>query len=537
MNLKRLFVLGVSIFFLSGANCSAEHPKAQEYRKILSSENFYVEYDDKNIKRIVAQDNGRRMARTNLGGAYQTIVSILNPLGAVFSNEKFPEFMYAKGKFYKFLEDDFALMAEEKNLDDENLNPAEGWSTIYQSLSLPNELAIFNWHDRFHKVPPSMSEPVFVESTKKIVAGKEYDCDRYESKITNAEGSETATIIFNLCYAGGELALASSALSSNGKDYEINSIVLKKILPQVPNGGFKLNGKEKIHSAGMGDMNDLLEGPAFIGQLANQIETPAEEFVQPENNFIQADDIASQINSSGTASKVDAYQKILESGRYTIRYDNLTPSPRITNRNVVELYGKNGLAAEGNEFFLNRPLSGVVISDGEDRYEEVGYQNFFQCRLLKGGENFIFTRYPSKSGGMEYFGEKRGRVSPNPRNYMIELLSGLTFGDSNFTEMMTAITSESMKSSTQRKYKFVTSGTLSNGLTYEDFSFRDGKTVSAIRYYFDGDELKKISFASYGKDGKNVRARKCIVKILEFTAAPDQKLLSLPSGLVDSSRH
>ena len=34
------------------------------------------------------------------------------------------------------------------------------------------------------------------------------------------------------------------------------------------------------------------------------------------------------------AAKIDAYQKILESGRYTIRYDNLTPFPRVTNRDL-----------------------------------------------------------------------------------------------------------------------------------------------------------------------------------------------------------
>lgn len=256
------------MFLITGANCSAEQSKAQEYREIFSSGNFYVEYDDKNVKRIVAQIGGRRMARTNLGGSYRAIVSILNPLGAAFDNEKYPEFMYADGKFYKFIESDFALMAREDQLDDENLNPAEGWATIYQSLSLPNELAIFNWNDRFHKVPDALSEPNFVESMKKIIGGKEYDCDRYESKITNAAGNVSATIVFDLCYANGELVLAQSSLSANGREYAINNLVVKKILPGIPSGGFKLNGNEKIHAAGIGDMNDLLENPPFIGRLA-----------------------------------------------------------------------------------------------------------------------------------------------------------------------------------------------------------------------------------------------------------------------------
>lgn len=265
--MKKFLILTFLLVILT-LPADAEQPAAEQYRHILASGNFYVEYDDKNVKRIIAQDNGRRMTRTNLGGVYRTIVSILNPLGAAFNNEEYPEFMYADGKFYKFLENDFALMIREDQLDDENLNPAEGWSTIYQSLSLPNELAVFNWNDNFHKVPAALSEPVFVESTKKILGGTEYDCDRYQSKITNAAGNESATIIFNMFYADGKLALAQSALVANGKEYPINRLVVKKILPNVPSGGFKLNGNEKIHAAGSGDMNDLLENPAYIGRLA-----------------------------------------------------------------------------------------------------------------------------------------------------------------------------------------------------------------------------------------------------------------------------
>lgn len=265
--MKKILLLAL-VIFLTGSTCSAEQPKAQEYRKILSSGNFYVEYDDKDIKRIVAQDNGRRMARTNLSGSYRMIVSILNPLGAAFSNEKYPEFMYDDGKFYKFLERDFALMIRSEQLNEENLNPSEGWGTIYQSLSLPNELAVFNWHDTFYKVPDAMGEPVFVESMKKNVGGKEYDCDRYESKISNMAGGQSATIIFDMCYLNGELVLAQSALVSNNREYEINRLVVKRILPNIPSGDFKLSGKEKIHSAGIGDMNDLLENPPFIGRLS-----------------------------------------------------------------------------------------------------------------------------------------------------------------------------------------------------------------------------------------------------------------------------
>ena len=236
-------------------------------------------------------------------------------------------------------------------------------------------------------------------------------------------------------------------------------------------------------------------------------------------------------SAQAEAAKIEAYQKILESGRYTIRYENLTPAPRVTNKDVMELYGKNGLAVERNDFFLNRPLSGLIVGDGANRYEEVGYKDFFQCRLIKGGENFIFTKY-KKGGGFEYFGDKKGKVSANPRNYLVELLSGESFGDANFTEMMTAIISDSKKNSAQKKYKFVTGSKLDNGLTYEDFSAKDGESIGAIRYYFDGNALKKIAFATFDKG----KFRNCIVKILEFNSAPEQNFLSLPSGLVDTTK-
>ena len=235
--------------------------------------------------------------------------------------------------------------------------------------------------------------------------------------------------------------------------------------------------------------------------------------------------------SSVNAAKIDKYREILESGVYTIRYDNLTPAPRTTNRDVAELYGKNGLAVEKNNFFLNRPLSGIITSSGENRYEEVGYEDFFQCRLMRGGENFTFTRYKNKSGGVEYFGSKKGKVEANSRNYLLEILYGESFGDVNFTEMMNAITVD------KENYQFAKSGVLENGLNFEDFFCKRENKISAIRYYFDDDKLVKISFASYGRDksGK-VQGNKCIIKISEFSSMADENLLRLPSGFEDITK-
>ena len=234
------------------------------------------------------------------------------------------------------------------------------------------------------------------------------------------------------------------------------------------------------------------------------------------------------VSSTASAAKIDAYKEILNSKRYTIRYDNLTPVQRITNRDTAELYGKSGLIVEGNDFFLNRPLSGIVTENGDNRYEEIGYKEFFQCRLLRSGENFNFTRYTNKQGKLEYFGNKKGKVEANTRNYLTELMAGESFGDKNFTEMMNALKSD---------YKFINSGTLENNLFFEDFLAQDENKISAIRYYFDGDTLVKISFASYSKNERGeVSGNKCIVKILEFTNSPTENLLKLPAGLDDTTK-
>lgn len=233
--------------------------------------------------------------------------------------------------------------------------------------------------------------------------------------------------------------------------------------------------------------------------------------------------------STVEAAKIDAYREIILNGRYTIRCENLTPAPRITNRSKVELYGKNGLAVDANNFFLNRPVSDVVTSNGVDRYEEVGYEDFYQCRLLKSGENFFFTRRIDK-GAVTYFGSKRGKVEANGRNYMAELINGESFGDEDFSRLLNAMLDDA-------QYKFAAEGALEGGLTYEDYKSDADGALNAIRYYFDGNRLIKIAFASYGRDQHGrVQGSKCIVKIAEFRAEPDESLLRLPAGLEDVTK-
>lgn len=263
--MKKLLLTALLMLLIT-STVGAEQSKAEEYRQIFAGGQFYVEYEDKNVKKIIAQENERRMARTALNSAQSAMVSVLNPLGALFSsgNNRYPEFMYSNGRYYKFAEKDMAFMLPSDRLDDDNLNPREGWQTIDKSLSLPDELAVFYWNDHFHKVSAALNEPKFIISQKKTVDGKEYDCDRYEATTINRNG---AKIIFDMLYKNGELVMVISSIGAGEREYEINKLTIKKIAATVDKNDFKVDAKAKVYAAGAGDMNDLLETPVLLGRL------------------------------------------------------------------------------------------------------------------------------------------------------------------------------------------------------------------------------------------------------------------------------
>ena len=240
--------------------------------------------------------------------------------------------------------------------------------------------------------------------------------------------------------------------------------------------------------------------------------------------------------NEATAAKIDFYRNILLNNSYTIRYENLTPAPRVTNRDRVELYGKSGLAVEANENLINKPRIGIIVCEGQNKYEEVGDGDLNMCRLSKNGEDFFFTKYRKKDN-FEYAGSKKNRVEANEKNYLAELLEGKSFGDADMSRLLNAILPSSEKSSEQAVYKFIASGQLADGNFFEDYRADKDGITEVVRFYFSADRLIKISAASYYKkvDGK-IDGRKCIIKISEFTSTPDRNLLNLPPTLKDVTK-
>ena len=233
------------------------------------------------------------------------------------------------------------------------------------------------------------------------------------------------------------------------------------------------------------------------------------------------------------ANNLDAYREILINKNYTIRYENITPAPRITNRDRIELFGSSGMAVNQNDYLLNKIKRGIVISNGNDRYEEVGDGNFDMCRLTKGDENFLFTKY-TKDNRITYYGTKKNKVEANSRNYLAEIIEGQSYGDEDMSWLINAMLPDDLKNDDMPHYYYVSSGKLNNNLNYEDYKSNDDDTLSAIRYYFEDNRLIKIAAVSYKKlSNSNVSGHKCIIKIDEFSSIPDKKFLSLPEGLED----
>ena len=261
--------LSAIIFFanLFFVIAKAEQPAAQEYRKIFASGNFYVEFKDKWGTRILAAKNNMRMERMRYD--FESGAGIwFNPLAGLFQQEdKNPEVIYKNGKFYHFVESKKANVCDEKNLRGENMDPRQGWNVISQKLALPDELAIFFWNDSYRLKSSAIDAPIFVESTKKILGGKEFDCDRYICKIKNLSGEEKAQLIFDAFYSEGKIFRVETSIFRNQNFYPVNVLSVKKIQSEIPEGTFKIEKGTKIFAAGTGDINDLLEQPTSLGTV------------------------------------------------------------------------------------------------------------------------------------------------------------------------------------------------------------------------------------------------------------------------------
>lgn len=235
------------------------------------------------------------------------------------------------------------------------------------------------------------------------------------------------------------------------------------------------------------------------------------------------------------ASNIDTYRDLLMSKKYTIKYENITPEERITNKDKITLTGNNTMRTGNISRLMYKPLECVVVSDGTNRYEEMGYDGFISCRLQNANGTYVFTKY-NEGQTTAVWGIKKNTVVANQTNNVAYIMQGDAFGGNDMTRFLNAILPDNLKSAEMPSYRQVNSGWLDNGLNYVDYR-SDGRNMEAIRYYFNGYTLVKISSAQFIYDDKGqLQARRCIIKVNEFSPAPAKEYLSLPAGVKDATK-
>ena len=274
---------------------------------------------------------------------------------------------------------------------------------------------------------------------------------------------------------------------------------------------------------------------------------------------------------TANAEKADLYRDAILSKHFTLKYEVVTPPVYQTN-NDADL-GFHGMTSSISSGVYNAPHGGIIVVDGDDRYTEIFHDDYTvstknrsnagggqstlttdaytvekggACNLSKGDEEFTFF-WDLKDDKKRYFGSwklfgQSKSVKANDSKYQTpykSLIKEYSFGSFEVTNALLPLLppDKILDLPGVPHYEFLGSGSLDNGLTYEDFVSDDSKMFSAVRYYFDGNDMKRIAFASYvKKDGDIEGYTKSVIDVIEFVPKADQSYMSLPEELKDKTK-
>lgn len=270
---KRIVALTLALTTLS-TSAFAEQEKAIEYRKILDSGKFFVEYELDYGKKILVAENGKRMDSmifSKSGNMALGIgLSLINPFLAIASllvkNDSItPSTLYQDGKYYQFQGKKRAIMAYWNQLNDTNLNPNENWSGVKYRLCIPEELSALSVNDPFYQELFGGTKPSFVASGNASVDGKECVYDKYRIPTYSAAGSVLFDKYYYYYYFNGELKKIYTYMSSDGETESlVRTLKINKLQAEIPDNALKIPNGCKVYAAGIGDMNDLIEEPVLV---------------------------------------------------------------------------------------------------------------------------------------------------------------------------------------------------------------------------------------------------------------------------------
>lgn len=279
------------------------------------------------------------------------------------------------------------------------------------------------------------------------------------------------------------------------------------------------------------------------------------------------------LSSSSEAAKIDMYRNALLSKNFTIKYE-VNEIPIIRTSKDATLSDK-GLSDKLTTGLGNFQHKGIIVSNGDNSYLEIFQDAHIesynvklsqfnsssksvtqkiemnrpaggQCMLIKDDELFEFfweMNGDKKNyfGGYSLFGKSKS-VKAGGSGLSIatqRLIREYNFGTPEIARALLPImpTSKIIATPQAVDYKFFGSGSLDNGLTYEDYVADKADFFSAVRYYFNGETMIKIAQVSYVKEGGKILGyEKSIIHITEFSPIADQTYLKLPESLKDKTK-
>ena len=271
---RKIASLALALSMLSGV-VSAEQPKAAEYRSIMSSGTFYLEYESGFAKQSLAVQGDRRMSYTihkNKGLNPLSFVPVVGMFAAFMQSEdQVPNALYQDGKYYHFLSKKEALVADGATLRDPHLDPEEGWTSIKNDLTFPEVFAIFAPNDPLN-TEVHYQVPKFVESGTEKKDGKEMLYDKYVKQNMSSSGADLGNTVYYVYYnQKGDLARIKTKFQMGGQEEELpySEIKVLKISAELPDKIIGIPEECKIFAAGIGDMNDLLDHHVPVDGTAN----------------------------------------------------------------------------------------------------------------------------------------------------------------------------------------------------------------------------------------------------------------------------
>lgn len=263
---KKIEVVVCSLFAVMLLSCNyvfAEYQKAQEYRELLTSDTYLIEYTEMDENKNEDLKIGKIMMRD--GNTYMSAERLISPnkfgfwggLEQKVSNN--PIAFYEEGKYYSFTNDDHALCVTEEVMKQKNYYIGVDWHNVLRALSVPNMFLPIMEYNKFNEKDENISKPVYVNSRTETIKKQIYNIDEYSSDVKNVAGRVMYKLKYSYYYNDKGLTwIRTIFIDNNGNEKIKGQIKINKIVNVLPDKMYKWKDKIKVTDLGEGDINELL---------------------------------------------------------------------------------------------------------------------------------------------------------------------------------------------------------------------------------------------------------------------------------------